>query len=846
MAKKLTMSIVGDPNSGVRALATMQNQAGKFTGALAGINARGKNTWGGLAAAMSASGIGGEFGQLQMFVSNLSGAFSQMGEEGKTSFGKIVTGVGIAAAAAGGVALLASKPLADAQAALKQSVSDSGVVWGSVSGQIGQQDKAMEKLGFTYADTDEALAKMTQSLGTPAAAMARLGLDADLARRQHTSLASAADLVAKIYAKSPMVLRQFGINLTDTTKAGTAATKAQTAQAKATAELTVKQQALVDLQQRLGVGQGTKAASDAAAVTRAQDALATAGQHLQTVQAKLLASGKGGAAAQGELEAAQMRVTAATAKLDQAEAKLADTGGLTVTQQQELRKATEAVFFATLRKQQADKQAAATAGDLSKANLTGNQILDMVVAKTHGLAKAQADTFGGKLREARARITDFSAVFGQRFGKDLIIAGPAIAGVGSVIESGLIGKVGKATVALAKMPVTLAKTGVEAGKSAVEFGKLAYIGGRLAISSGLEKGAAFASKFGGAMKTLGSNGLAAGKSIISAGASIATAGASAIVPWLPFIAAAAAVAAAGYLIYRNWGTIERFFKNIWGSIEHGAVAAWHGVESFVTTLPTKIVGLLTGAPHWLLGIGKEAIHGLELGGLLYLHTLEFFYIKIPLQILSWLGDAAKWLFTLGGKALVGLWNGFWAMSAWFSKQLTGLPGKILGWLGDAGKWLVDVGSNMIKGLWQGISKMGGWIGDKLKGFIKGVPVLGSIAKHLGILSPSTVMADYGKNMVLGLAQGIDRNAATAAASVAKLATTAFKPMLGAKLPGEGGGSSVPVAAGGPQVVHYHQHDTMQVATMNVQAADLNDLKRQMASEISRGNFSGAGSKWTAD
>ena len=85
--------------------------------------------------------------------------------------------------------------------------------------------------------------------------------------------------------------------------------------------------------------------------------------------------------------------------------------------------------------------------------------------------------------------------------------------------------------------------------------------------------------------------------------------------------------------------------------------------------------------------------------------------------------------------------------------VTGLVDAFLGLLGK----FADVGINMIKGIWDGIKGMGSWLWDKFKGFIK--DTLGWVAGVLGIKSPSTVFRDFiGKNMMLGLADGIDENA----------------------------------------------------------------------------------------
>jgi phage-related protein len=85
--------------------------------------------------------------------------------------------------------------------------------------------------------------------------------------------------------------------------------------------------------------------------------------------------------------------------------------------------------------------------------------------------------------------------------------------------------------------------------------------------------------------------------------------------------------------------------------------------------------------------------------------------------------------------------------------VTGLIDAFMGLLSKFG----EIGKNIIMGIWDGIKNMGSWLWDKFKGFIK--DTLGWVAGVLGIKSPSTVFRDYiGKNMMLGLAEGVEENA----------------------------------------------------------------------------------------
>lgn len=83
------------------------------------------------------------------------------------------------------------------------------------------------------------------------------------------------------------------------------------------------------------------------------------------------------------------------------------------------------------------------------------------------------------------------------------------------------------------------------------------------------------------------------------------------------------------------------------------------------------------------------------------------------------------------------------------------------------KMMVTVGSDLVKGLWNGISDMVGWIGKKIKGF--GESVLTGIKNFFGIKSPSRVFKnEIGKQLAIGLAEGIEDNAKQPLAAMTSL------------------------------------------------------------------------------
>lgn len=84
-----------------------------------------------------------------------------------------------------------------------------------------------------------------------------------------------------------------------------------------------------------------------------------------------------------------------------------------------------------------------------------------------------------------------------------------------------------------------------------------------------------------------------------------------------------------------------------------------------------------------------------------------------------------------------------------------------------------VGINLVKGLWNGISNMQSWVISKVRGF--GSSVLTGLKNFFGIHSPSKVMeAQIGKNLALGVANGITKHKKHAKKSASEMGSEIVK------------------------------------------------------------------------
>ena len=80
----------------------------------------------------------------------------------------------------------------------------------------------------------------------------------------------------------------------------------------------------------------------------------------------------------------------------------------------------------------------------------------------------------------------------------------------------------------------------------------------------------------------------------------------------------------------------------------------------------------------------------------------------------------------------------------------------------------SIGGDLLRGIWDGIKMLGAWFWDQIKELFGGI--VSGILGIFGIKSPSTIMRDLvGKNMVLGLADGIEENSGEAISAAENLA-----------------------------------------------------------------------------
>lgn len=110
----------------------------------------------------------------------------------------------------------------------------------------------------------------------------------------------------------------------------------------------------------------------------------------------------------------------------------------------------------------------------------------------------------------------------------------------------------------------------------------------------------------------------------------------------------------------------------------------------------------------------------------------------------------------GGGLVIANWS---KVKQWFSNFGSWMKNKFSAlWSGAKGliSGAVGVGKNILGGLWKGVKTVAGGLWNGIKSIGKGI--INGFKSLLGIHSPSTVFAEIGQYMMLGLQNGISSNA----------------------------------------------------------------------------------------
>lgn len=208
------------------------------------------------------------------------------------------------------------------------------------------------------------------------------------------------------------------------------------------------------------------------------------------------------------------------------------------------------------------------------------------------------------------------------------------------------------------------------------------------------------------------------------------------------ILAIGALIAIGYLLYKNWGEISAWLKELWEGIKAKAVEIWGAIDAYLTEKLGSIWTSIKSIVGSIITFWKTS----------WDNTMNLF---------KGVWDGITQIWNAFGKLFSGDWKGFWegikgafatiwnSIKTFFSSQLsnfTQMFSNIIPNMMNIGRNIIDGLLNGLKNAWGAVT---GWIsnaassiGDKFKSI-------------LGIHSPSRVFMKIGGYVDEGLLKGLE-------------------------------------------------------------------------------------------
>lgn len=189
-------------------------------------------------------------------------------------------------------------------------------------------------------------------------------------------------------------------------------------------------------------------------------------------------------------------------------------------------------------------------------------------------------------------------------------------------------------------------------------------------------------------------------------------------------------------------------------VKYLASAAPKMAESAIKIIDVIIKAITDNLPQ-LLEAAVKIVVALAKAIITNLPRLVVSVAKLAISIPKTILKILPRMLSAGASLIKSLWNG---IKNWFGSLFSKLVEKVKGIpraVGKAVKAMYEAGVNLVKGLWQGIKD---WWSNLWNDVRKKSAGLGAVTrKALGIKSPSKVFKDIGKNLVAGLAIGIEQS-----------------------------------------------------------------------------------------
>ena len=207
----------------------------------------------------------------------------------------------------------------------------------------------------------------------------------------------------------------------------------------------------------------------------------------------------------------------------------------------------------------------------------------------------------------------------------------------------------------------------------------------------------------------------------------------------------------------NWAN---FWAQMFTSGVQSAGNMFNAIGDWFQKLPQNIWNWIVQGITNLANWGTQMMQAGQTAAGNIINSIGDFFKNLPQNIWDWIVGAVQKIVD---------WAASMVTSA--TTEVPKIISNILGFFQALPGDIYNVGADIIKGLWNGIQSMADWVWQQISGFIGGI--VDGIKKGLGIHSPSTVFADIGKNMALGIGVGFADNMKSVVKSMTASIPTSF-------------------------------------------------------------------------
>ncbi|MDA1478358.1 phage tail protein [Bacillus changyiensis] len=186
----------------------------------------------------------------------------------------------------------------------------------------------------------------------------------------------------------------------------------------------------------------------------------------------------------------------------------------------------------------------------------------------------------------------------------------------------------------------------------------------------------------------------------------------------PILMVVAAIAAAAFLIIKNWDAVSAFFIDLWNGIKENSISIWNSITNFLSGIWSKVVDVASttwgGVTQFFLNLWTGITTTAQMAWTNFMNIIQ------PI----WLGIVAVFgpTFNVIVTTLSSIWNTISSTvsSVWgaIKNTLIGVVTSIV----DGVKNHFSILSSTLSGIWNGISSIAKGVWDLIKNAILG-PVL---------------------------------------------------------------------------------------------------------------------------